>query len=175
VADWIKIEIWTAGSPQTLLEEQSLLLKTDGSVVDIDGQLPRFNAQDGVVRVIVRHRNHLGVSSNNISSFATGDISYDFTDGLDKAFKDNPRDPPLMKEIAPGSNKWCLWAADIVNDATIDSADLTPFDNAFKNNVFEQYNLSDVNLDGVVDSVDVSIMEINFLKNLFSNIPYGDE
>lgn len=174
VVDWVKIEVRSAAGAQPLLEAKSLLLKTDGSVVDVDGGVPQFNPQSGAVRVIVRHRNHLGISSNDIGTFTSGDVAYDFTDGIGKAFKDNPSDPPLMKEITPGSNKWCLWTADILNDATIDSADLSPFDNDFSDNIFEIYDESDVNLDGVVDSVDAAQMDVNFLKDLFSNIPLDE-
>ncbi len=68
IVDWVFIELRNnAGSPgNSVLQTRSALLQRDGDIVDIDGvSLVTFNntASDNYT-ISVRHRNHLGISTN---------------------------------------------------------------------------------------------------------------
>jgi hypothetical protein len=62
VVDWTVVELWQNG---TLLASRTGLLRTDGQVVDVDGQsaLRFYGFPDGQYDVVVRHRNHLPIRS----------------------------------------------------------------------------------------------------------------
>ena len=86
IVDWISVEIRSGSSPQTVLQTKSLLLKTTGIIVDLNGQTPTFNPQTGSVRIVLKHRNHLAILSNPIQNFNTGTgASYDFTTALSQS------------------------------------------------------------------------------------------
>lgn len=72
IVDWVFLELRnTNASPgNTILQTRSALLQRDGDIVDIDGTSPvTFNNQtNGSFVLSVRHRNHLGLSSDNMSN-----------------------------------------------------------------------------------------------------------
>lgn len=71
VVDWVTIEIRDAANSATILANRAALLRKDGQVVDLDGSLgvsfTGLTASSGYVAV--RHRNHLGVMTDNVISF----------------------------------------------------------------------------------------------------------
>ncbi|MEO6188065.1 MAG: hypothetical protein ABIO82_06935, partial [Ginsengibacter sp.] len=68
IVDWVFLELRdNASSPgNTVLQTRSALLQRDGDVVDIDGVSPVTfnNITSANYTISVRHRNHLGVSTN---------------------------------------------------------------------------------------------------------------
>ncbi len=67
IVDWVFLELRdTAASGNTVLQTRSALLQRDGDIVDVDGKsLVTFNNVDsGNYTIAVRHRNHLGLSTN---------------------------------------------------------------------------------------------------------------
>ncbi|MBK7872696.1 MAG: hypothetical protein IPJ74_19470 [Saprospiraceae bacterium] len=86
LVDWVEVQIRSVADPNIILEQKSLLLQTDGDVVEVDGSTPKFVPQGQAVHIVVRHRNHLAVMSNSIGVFQDV-VSYDFTTGLSQAHK----------------------------------------------------------------------------------------
>jgi hypothetical protein len=116
VVDWVLVELRSGNPnapPMSIEGTRAALLKTDGSVTDLDGISPV--AFDGVVPgsyyVVVRHRNHLAAMSMNEVDFSTGSASYDFTDQATKAFGGD------LKSL-PG-NKFALYAGDANGDGSL--------------------------------------------------------
>lgn len=166
VVDWIKIEIRDAANPAVKLQSKSLLLKPNGSVVDIDGTLPEFVGQSSPIRIAVFHRNHVAILSNSIASFSSGTTIYDFTTALAKASQ-LPGDAAQMGIV---NGKWYMWAGDVNNDLSVDATDMSIATNDFLDGLYDQYLFTDVNLDGGVDATDGSIMNGAFVNGYYSTL-----
>ncbi len=166
LVDWVKIEIRDAANPAVKLQSKSLLLKTTGSVVDIDGTLPEFVGQSSAVRLAVFHRNHVAILSNPIASFNAGTTVYDFTTALNKASQ-LPGDAAQMGIV---NGKCYMWAGDVNNDLSVDTTDMSIATNDFLDGLYDQYLFTDVNLDGGVDATDASIMNDAFINGYYSTL-----
>lgn len=166
LVDWIKIEIRDAANPAVKLQSKSLLLKNNGSIVDIDGTLPKFVGQSAPVRLAVFHRNHVAILSNAIASFNGGTTVYDFTTALNKASQ-LPGDDAQMGIFG---GKWYMRAGDVNNDLSVDAVDMSIATNDFLDGLYDQYLYTDVNLDGGVDATDGSIMNGAFLNGYHSTL-----
>ncbi|MCL2289725.1 MAG: hypothetical protein FWC34_03340, partial [Bacteroidetes bacterium] len=133
IVDWILVEIWGNFNESTytydLLEARALLLQVDGSVVDVDGNLPEFDVQQGDVRIVVKHRNHLAVMSSERLAFNSGTIEYDFSTGINKAYT-LPL-PTLPAQMIMKNNVAALIAGDLNMDYTINATDVNIFNNTF--------------------------------------------
>jgi hypothetical protein len=67
IVDWVFLELRdTATSGNAVLQTRSALVQRDGDIVDVDGKSPvTFNNVDsGYYTIAVRHRNHLGLSTD---------------------------------------------------------------------------------------------------------------
>ena len=175
IVDWIKVEIWSGVNMSTydysLEEERALLLRTDGSIVDVDGSVPTFDSQTGPVRIVIKHRNHLGVMSTEIASF-TGTITYDFSSYLSQAaIMDSNIDPASMVEIG---GKWCLWAGEVIdNDEYISNADVSIIYMQYKSSgYYDQYIATDLNMDGYVENADYGLVFAAYNRMLYSILAY---
>lgn len=70
VVDWVFVELRSAISPgNTIVQTRSALLQRDGDLVDIDGASPLYfkNIDSANFTIAVRHRNHLGLSTDPAS------------------------------------------------------------------------------------------------------------
>lgn len=91
VVDWVLIDVRDAASASsasgaTSVAKQAAFILRDGSIVDLDGS---SNLQFDVsisqnMYVVVWHRNHLGIISNNALTLSAGEYSYDFTSGMNQ-------------------------------------------------------------------------------------------
>ncbi|MCF0064082.1 hypothetical protein MUK70_27780 [Dyadobacter chenwenxiniae] len=154
VVDWVKVEIRKASDPSVILQTKSLLLKTNGNVVDMDGTVPKFFSETVPVHIIVKHRNHLAVMSSVVPAFSAATVTHDFTTALARAFA-VAGDPPQLTNI---SGKWAMSAGDLNQDYGVDATDHSIGQFAFGQGIFGAYNPADINMDGIVDSIDTSIM-----------------
>lgn len=76
IVDWVFVELrTTVGNPgANVLQTRSGLIQKDGDIVDIDGVSPLFfkNVDAGTqYTVAIRHRNHLGLSTNPATNLRT--------------------------------------------------------------------------------------------------------
>ena len=167
VADWITVEVrvatGTANPYSSSVETQYLLLKTDGTIVTPTGAVPVFSAQSATVRVVIKHRNHLAIMSNDITNFNSAK-TYDFSSGLAQALNDGG-DPAQMKL---NNGVWTMIGGDVFNDMTLDASDGPIFNAAFSGGIFDQYVVSDINMDGAVDGSDGSFVTMGFNAGYFS-------
>ncbi|MCF0064354.1 hypothetical protein LXM26_22750 [Dyadobacter sp. LJ419] len=165
VVDWVKVEIRSMQNPSIILESKSLLLRVDGTVLDVDGFAPKFNPQFGGVRIAVKHRNHLGVLGLGLVSFNAGTVNYDFSAELSKAYNVG-----ATAQMVLSNGVWCMISGEIQQDFTIDNADFSTERISFNNGDFDTYKAEDLNLDGIVDNVDISFFKISFNKGYFSTL-----
>jgi len=180
VTDWVLVEIWgnvnTSAFPYTydLVERRAFLLKPNGSVVDTNGLAPQFApyAQSDV-RVVVSHRNHMGVISNNQFAFNAGAVvEYDFTTGPDKAFGSGIQGvPEPMVKSTYTKGAACLWAGDLNFDGNINPSDWGLF-NPTLLPISGTYSISDISLDGLINADDYNFIYPNYVKSIYSLLTY---
>ncbi|MBK7241741.1 MAG: M36 family metallopeptidase [Flavobacteriales bacterium] len=152
IVDWVYVALSPSGSEADIVATRNALLQRDGDVVDMDGVSPvRFIVPIGQYRVIIKHRNHLGVvtnSSHNIS--ATQTTSIDLSNGSVQAYGIDP-----MK--LEGST-YTLWAGDVSHDGLIQYTGLgndrdlilVEIGGVVPTNTVVGYSTSDVNMNGQI-------------------------
>lgn len=168
VTDWVKVEVRSDANPGTILETRSLLLQTDGSIVDVTGAVPYFKDQTQAVRVAINHRNHLSILSNTIpgGNFEGKTDTYNFTSGLAQAANDfsDPAQMVLRNSV------WCMIQGDMNTDLAVDANDVPIFNTSFNNGDFDLYLLTDINMDGAVDANDVPLFNSAFNAGSYSTL-----
>jgi len=149
VVDWVLLELRdatnaaSAGSG-TIIDQKAGFLLKDGSIVDINGTSTLSFASNvsQSLFVVVHHRNHLKVMSNNALTQSGGVYTYDFTTGISQAF-DN--DEKMV------SGKAVLYGGDANADGEIGTVDATIWHNEVGT---AGYLKTDVTFDGQSDNRD---------------------
>jgi len=159
VVDWVLLELRSADTPAnataaTIFSKRAAFLRSDGSVVDLDGTSPVLfpnPAPSGTnIYVVVKHRNHVAIMSNiGMAKNLNNVYVYDFTDAAEKTYG---------QTINYVGGKWSMFAGDIDQDGTIQGSDLNAFHLGFEGG----YYSSDLNMDGNVWSNDRDILFNNF-------------
>lgn len=151
IVDWLLIEVRDApnvasATPETVLGRQAVFLLSDGKVVDINGNIPRFgSAPVNQCFPVILHRNHLGIISAYPLTETDGVYTYDFSSPPGQAFGTAP-------QINFGDGLYGLHGGDGNTDGLIGETDKTA--------VWETqagtsgYIQGDFNLDGQVDNRD---------------------
>ena len=154
IVDWVVIEIRDANSPATIFATHSALLQKDGDIVGMDGKSPvnikSVNA--GMYYVAIRHRNHLGIMTDNPLALS-GRIDsegVDFTNSSTSTWGVN-----AQKEI---SGKMVMWQGDANGDGAIKYNGASNDKNAIlfqvglftPNNIISGYYREDANMDGSI-------------------------
>jgi hypothetical protein len=153
IVDWVLVELRDASSPNlatnsTILSRKAAFLKSDGSIVGLDGAT---NIQFSVnvtnkLFLVIRHRNHLGILSSFPLIMINGSCSYDFTTGYNKAFGAATG----YKELSSGI--WGMVSGDGNADGTINDLDKL---SEWELNAGEHgYLFSDYNLNSQVSNQD---------------------
>jgi hypothetical protein len=172
VVDWILVELRQATSPElatssTILAKRAAFLKSDGSIVDLDGtsavQFNNSTVGNGKnLYVVIRHRNHLAIMSAS-GAILTGDAySYNFTTGLAQAFGGGNG----YKQI--GTGKYAMVAGDIDQDGNIFVSDYNRWAIGF--GTTNGYFYSDLDMDGNVFVSDYNKWAINFGSTIDSGL-----
>jgi hypothetical protein len=154
VVDWLLLDLRTGVEGTTIVGKRAAFLKSDGSIVDLDGNsaVSFTGVSNGNYYLGIHHRNHLSILSQSPLSFSNGNITanYDFTTGQNKVYGTNP-----MKDL--GGGKYGMIAGDASGDGTINATDLnnywipqngTPYD--------YQTKTSDFNLDASINATDLN-------------------
>ncbi len=154
--DTITVQLRLSSAPYTLVSESKSILQTNGQLI--------FSGTAVIGQsyfVVLKHRHAIETWSVN-TVLLSGNTTYDFTTGANKAYGDN------QIEIDPGV--WALYSGDIVIDGNVDLLDLGLLENDINNFEFG-YFASDLNGDGNVDLLDAPIMEANINAFVFSSHP----
>jgi len=167
IIDWIKVEIWGNVNFTTmtynLLEEQALLLRPDGTVINTELQSPQFNMA-GDVYIVVRHRSHLAIMSSG-SVNLSGDAEYKF-DHLSKVLNltNNP-----YGQLRLRGTKYVMWSGDLNQDGLIDQDDIDIYDICIQYYTSCNYSVCDVTRDLLINIQDGTYILQNIKYNLESS------
>ncbi len=82
VVDWVVLELRDKNDPGQVLATRSALLLRNGAVVGVDGSSdPTFQVAADDYYIAVRHRNHLGIMTQNPQPLGATAVLRDLTDG----------------------------------------------------------------------------------------------
>jgi hypothetical protein len=170
VVDWVLVELRKTTAASSVDARRACFIKSDGSIVDLDGTSPvEFDKTSGnSYYVVIRHRNHLAIMSANALTLSSslagtyltgGSTEYDFGTAQSQAFGTN-----AMRDL--GSGFFGLYTADTDGSGTVNAAD--------RSNTWNQRNLSgyygtDVDLSGTVNAADRSATWNN--RNISTQVP----
>ncbi|MCB0747846.1 MAG: hypothetical protein KDC90_10330 [Ignavibacteriae bacterium] len=88
IVDWVMVELRTGTSASSAVSKKTGFVKSDGTVVGLDGVSPLlFGVPSGSYYIVVLHRNHLPImSAGAVTMSNTTPAAYDFTTGSDKYY-----------------------------------------------------------------------------------------
>jgi hypothetical protein len=167
IVDWVLIELRkpSNGLPgdanfSSLIGRKVGFLRSNGTVVGLDGTTALsfdINKQ-GASYVLVKHRNHLPVMSNQLPSNATGSFTNNFTTlaGL----YDNAALTSDPAQLLPSSVLYGLWAGNPNRDFIINNGDVGLV-RSNANTSVTGYSYGDVNMDGIVNNGDLGLTRAN--------------
>jgi len=160
IVDWVLVELRTGTAAGTKVATLAGFLKSDGTIVDVDGTSPlQFGGLgDGNYYVVVRHRNHLAIMSASAIPLSSNSALYDFSTSQSQAYGTNP-----MKSL---SGIYGLISGDASGDGQVNVDDRNA---TWNNKNLVGFRIDDVTLDGQVNVDDRNITWNN--KNLSTQIP----
>lgn len=149
--DWVEVELRTGTAAATKVgTNRAGILKSDGSIVDKDGNNFSLSQADGTsYYIVIHHRNHLSVMSNAVVAHSAGTYTFDFT-----AAQANNYNGGANGAIQVGS-VFAMYAGDADGNGTVDGTDLSTW--RAQNGAAFSYggnDKTDLNLDGVINAVD---------------------
>jgi lysophospholipase L1-like esterase len=155
VVDWVLIELRTGTAASTKVATRAAFLKSNGSIVDLDGtSTVGFSSRAaGNYYVVIRHRNHLAVMSASTVSLSSSSALYDFTTSQSPAYGTDP-----MKQVG---TRYTMYAGDGNQSGIVTAADA---DAAYGVINTTGYNVDDVNLSGIVTAADANVVFGNINK-----------
>ncbi len=109
VTDWVLVEIRDGNNPSMVIEAQAGLLQVNGCIVNPTGDPLTFSNFSNPIYIVIRHRNHLAISSPLVS-VNDGD-TYDFTSSLSNAYG---ADHEPLQLIDCGN--YAMWPGDVNAD-----------------------------------------------------------
>ena len=86
------VELRTGTASNSKVDERAEFIKSDGTIVDLDGTSPVTFTGLGANNyyVVVRHRNHLAIMTASAIPLSSSSTDYDFTTAQSQAFGINP-------------------------------------------------------------------------------------
>ncbi len=164
IVDWVYVELRDATDNTIVIEGQSAFLQADGDIVARDGSSDlSFTASGNPYYVVIKHRNHLGIMTNVVSSLTGLPTALDFTDA------NNPITHGTHAQTTFGmpTNTLAMWSGNANGDDEIvflntgaesvnikqTVLDVSAVESPFGASVFykpQGYYDSDVNMDGEV-------------------------
>ncbi|MAT53783.1 MAG: hypothetical protein CMN32_04835 [Saprospirales bacterium] len=157
IVDWVFVELRPSSAPKTVLATKTALLERDGEVTSTDGNpiLMFDSIPSGEYYVVLRHRNHLGVTTENPLTLSPVPTEIDFT-GNDHSLYGSHSTTTTF------DGKYALWPGDLNGDHKVIYQG--PYNDVFgmffyvmtfqgndlnlANFICQSYNNFDVNLDG---------------------------
>jgi hypothetical protein len=163
VVDWVLIELRTGTASGTKVGTRAAFLKSDGTIVDVDGTSPVCFAglAVGNYYVVARHRNHLAIMTASAIALSGSSVLYDFSTSQSQAYTSGT-DPM----VALSGGGFGMIAGDANTSAIITAADITPI---MVNLNTSGYNDADINMSAIVTAADITQMISNL--NRATNVP----
>ncbi|TXD51036.1 MULTISPECIES: Ig-like domain-containing protein [unclassified Polaribacter] len=157
IVDWVWLEIRDSSNETTIEEAVSALIQRDGDIVDVDGISPvKIVLPVGSYYIVISHRNHLGVRTNEAVPFSGASIALDLSTNSALVLGN----VNAIKVMTDG--KFTLFSGDFNGDGQIQNTD--------KNAVeplrgISGYRNADMDLNGEVQNSDLnSVLNPNIGK-----------
>lgn len=159
IVDWVQVELRDATDNTIVLAQKSAFIQRDGDVVDVDGNSPvTIPVMHDDYFVVIKHRNHLGIMTQNTVSLTNVATTIDFTDATNEiTYGIN-----AQTTFGMPTNVVAMWCGNVNADAIVQYSGTDPdapdilskvlndsgnFLN-FPTYVVSGYNPDDVNMDG---------------------------
>jgi hypothetical protein len=144
VVDWVLVKLRI--NTITTVATRAAFVKSDGSVVDLDGTSPVAFAgvPPGNYYIVVRHRNHLAIMSATTWALSGSSSLYDFTTAQSQAYGFNP--------MKPVGSSFAMVVGDVDANSGVGASDLVLARSAVGSTT---YNASDVDMNGGVGASDL--------------------
>lgn len=159
IVDWIFLELRNTSAGNNIVETRSALIQRDGDIVDVDAISPVTfnNVASGNYTIAIRHRNHLGISTDpstftplldekfstaSLVDFTTsnkiygGSSAYGVNNGKNFLWGGNANLDGNVKYAGPGNDK------DYILSVVLGGSGTTQISG---------YNKADINMDGIVN------------------------
>ncbi len=144
--DWVLLELRGTDDERTVASRSAFLLG-DGKVVSALGDDGcRLETSPGSYRLVVKHRNHLGVASAVPLAYDRADVTFDFTRSPG-SYVGGSNACALLEP-----NVWGLVSGDVDGDGAVNIVDRTVCSNLIGR---VGYYAGDLNLDGAVSGDDL--------------------
>ena len=180
IVDWVWLELRDSADNTSIIASRSALLQRDGDIVHTDGVSPiYFSASTDNYYIVVNHRNHLGVMSNNTVMLSQSVTTVDFTDSSFTTYGNNAQTTIGMP---PGVQ--AMWAGDVNSDGKINLIGNPNDSNQIRDTILNDpinqaiqfygfnvigYNNADANLSGGTQIIgsnnDVNVIRDNILNH----------
>ncbi len=161
IVDWVLLEL--RSDLTTVVARRAAFLKSDGSLVDLDGSsfvdFPGVN--EGNYYVVIYHRNHLEIMTATALALSSSSSEYDFSSAQTQAYRPNPSDEPM---IDLGGGVFAIYSGDTNNSGIITAADKSAIN---LQNLSEGYYSADTNFSGIVTAADKTLVNSNNLREIF--------
>jgi len=162
--DWVLIQVRKVATGSTI-ESRASFINIDGYLIEDDGsQGVGKKAKPDDYHIVIKHRNHLSVMTNEVQAGLTWGIVpelYDFTDDINQYYGTDG-----AKEIQSGI--WAMWCGDSNSDTRITDADKVLVNNIA---VYEGYHDADLNFDGSVTNADKFLVNANKVTTPQTQVP----
>ena len=132
---------------------RAAFLKSDGTIVDIDGTSPvQFTGiSAGNYYIVIRHRNHLAIMTESVVALSSSSVLYNFSTSQSQAYGNSAMD-------ALSGGVFGMIAADGNKDGGIYGEDYILYQTSQGQ---EDYRIEDYNMDGGVYGEDYILYQIN--------------
>ncbi|WP_299438625.1 BspA family leucine-rich repeat surface protein [uncultured Aquimarina sp.] len=179
LVDWVWVELRDATDNITVVASKSALLQRDGDILDENYQTLSFSIPAGEYYIVIKHRNHLGIMSNETIALDNSTTSVDFTNGSIATYGNNAQTTFSMPSGLSG-----MWAGDANEDGKINLIGSSNDSNTIRDVILNDpinlpiqfygfnvtgYNDADVNLSGGAQIIgannDANLVRDNILNH----------
>ncbi len=144
--DTVTVELRNSSQPYNVIESNKQFLTSNGTSV-----YSFINAVNGTpYYLVLKHRNSIETWSKFAQQFASGSLTFDFSDDDSRAFGDN------QKQVDTSPVRFGIYSGDVNQDGFVELTDITLVYND-ASSFISGYALSDVNGDNNVDLTDITI------------------
>ncbi len=176
VVDWVYVLLMNDPDiPNQIVSERSAFVDKYGNLVDVDGTTQGITmpgAAPGTYHIVIKHRTHLSVASNEAVDLSTLSASqpYDFTDQSqeDKYYENIMArgDGDVQVTLKGGAQMWALLTASSFHDGLVDNADYVDYrNNLGEPSAYGKYSgtrwHADFNMDGNISNADYIFYRAN--------------
>jgi protocatechuate 3,4-dioxygenase beta subunit len=164
VTDWILVSLRTTIFPDSEVCKKAALLRNDGQIIFVE----EFDCcsdlnPNQAYYIVIEHRNHMPIMTPTAVSPTAGVIAFDFR--TQQSYQGILGNADGQVFLPDNGNVFAMFAGNAEQRGTGDRQDINVSDKAFwstESGLDTGYYISDVNMDGDVNSDDRAIIESNF-------------